>query len=612
MNPKVPTGSCTKPRYNLPVQKIKKLADWMSEHYIALLFALIAGSLTVLPHMLAVHALGTEYHGVPFLMIDNEDYYLARVQEIVDGHGFVGSSFFLEYKNVLPVVPSIGEYLYVALALVTHLAIPETLVLAKFLFPFFLFLLIYIFIQNVSGQNNEGEKNYWGAIAGAAIIVMGYDLVNYHLVYERLIGVAHTARVLSPWSRPVNPITGALFLFIYLNFLWVAWIKPSRAFVVLSGLAITLSLGYVFTVGIELAVLGVLIVLSLLWKEYLLTKRLLAVGAIGLGLASIYWINVLRTLTSGSDLAGKNGLMLMHTPLPNKVLLAVSALVIVMIIIARKYNNVHVWKERTQYMHVWFVFALLLGGFMVLNQQILTGRTIWPYHFVQYTNPIAILSLFIIGFTLIRPHVKNMWNVFVGISIVMSIAMAIWSATTYKYGIDEFRALQNNAPLFAWLNENAKKDCVVLTVDDDQEVLTGFIPGFTSCNVYGTKNFVSATIPHERLVHNFFILLRMRGVTDATVDAYLTRHRELVLRYFYKDYQELFELVHNDRIDKLTPSIASEYKAFYKVDLGKEISQYQVDYIVAKNELPEKVAQALALHINPVFESGSTTLYTFK
>lgn len=590
-----------------------RISSWLKDNYIALLLAVVAGFLTVLPHFLAVHDLSATYRGIPFFLIDNEDYYLARIHEITDGHGFVGSSFFLEYKDSLPVVPSIGEYLYVLLALLTNLSLPHTLLVAKFLFPFLLFMLIYTFIRRVSDTETEqGKQNILGALAGASIIVMGYDLINYHLIYERLMGAVTETRVLSPWSRPVNPITGGLFLFSYLHLIWMTFKERTKSSAIAAGILIALSLGYIFAVGIELTLLGLLLMLAMKWKDVELIKRLSIVGAVGLGLASIYWLSVLHTLTKGGDLAGKNGLMLMHTPLPNKVLIAAFIVIGVIVVIARRHKDVDLLKDRVKYQHLWFMFALLVSGIIVLNQQIITGMTVWPYHFVQYTNPIAIIAVIIFGFSLFGKYFKQTWKILMLIAILISVYLSAWSATTYVYAMDEFRAMQSFAPAYAWLNANAKKDCVVLTVDDDQELLTGFLPGFTSCNVYSTKNFVSASVPSARITHNFFVLLRMRGVTDESIDSYLNEHQDLVLRYYYKDYQELFGLVHNDRIKNLIPSLSRDYKIFFKLDFSAELKHYQLDYLLSKEVLSKDVEQDLLGHIKPVFKDGTITIYSFQ
>ncbi len=589
----------------------KPIKTWVVENYLAILFAILSGLLTVLPHLLAAHALGNDYHGIPFLMSDNEDYYLARVQEIADGHGFVSSPYFYEYKNTLPVVPSIGEYIYATLRILTGLSSPDTLVLAKFALPLLLFLLVYTFIRQVSEDNNS-TKNTWGAIAGACFIVLGIELIDYHTVYGRLTGTIHHMRFLSAWVRPVNPITGALFLFTYLHFLWRSLKEHSWLYPVLSGFLIALSLGYIFTVGIELTLLGFLFLFALWCKDFSLLKRLGGIAFVGIGIASLYWLSVFNALIKGGVSAGKNGLMHTHMLLPNKVLLATALLIALFIFIARKHEDLLIVRQRAKFLPLWFVFALLLSGMVVLNQQIVTGVTIWPYHFVQYTNPLAIASLFIVGFILLSHHYGRIWKILTGMIIVASVGFAALNATTYVYAMDTYRGFQDFAPAYTWLNAHAQKDCVVLSVDDDDELFTGFLPGFTSCNVYQTKNFVSGSTPDERVRFNFFVLLRMRGVGAGEIDEYLMQHSDLVLRYFYNDYQELFGLNKSDHIAIITPAIASEYKHFLQNDFFDELRRYRLDYVITRSHLSKKAEKELYGHLFQLFTSNNTTIYSFK
>ena len=128
---------------------LDKVLTMMSHHKQALIFAVIAGFIFFAPYWLFILSQGHNYQDIPFMQIDDEDIYLARMQDIVDGHYWLGSPVFYDYKNEPPMVPPVGEYVYVLPALLFHIPLTFVLIVSKFVFPFILFLLIYVFIYQI-------------------------------------------------------------------------------------------------------------------------------------------------------------------------------------------------------------------------------------------------------------------------------------------------------------------------------------------------------------------------------------------------------------------------------------------------------------------------------
>lgn len=60
----------------------------IKEHYLAFVLALFIGVITLVPQLLAIKNLGDRWQGVYPIVNDDEVYYLARGQEIVDGYYF--------------------------------------------------------------------------------------------------------------------------------------------------------------------------------------------------------------------------------------------------------------------------------------------------------------------------------------------------------------------------------------------------------------------------------------------------------------------------------------------------------------------------------------------
>ena len=584
--------------------------SWLEENYIALIFALLVGLISVAPHLLAWHALGASYQGIPFFYSDNEDYYLSRIHEIADGYYLVGSPYFFEYKNILPTALPVGEYFYILLSVLFHLTLPNTLILAKFIFPAILFLLAYHLIRIVSESEEGQEKNIWGAIAGGLLITLGNGIVDYATLLTHLTHQMSWP-VLSMWVRPVNPITGAILLFLFLIFLWRSTEKKSLCYPFFAAIILALSIGYIFTTVIAFAVAGIWILIQIWGKDLAAAKRLGLILLIAVAIDSIYFIQLLPNLShAGSNLAGRNGLMLTHAPLLNKVLLLSFSLFFLLFAYVYRVRKINIFAQAKKFSSLSFSLTILVACMLALNQQVLTGKTIWPYHFSQYSNILAIVSLFIASFMLLRPYVPFLWKIIVTGSIVVSIALGTWNASSYVYAMNSFSKLQDYAPLFEWLNTNAKKDCVILISEDENAQLSGLIPAFTSCNVYFTAN-LSGSVPLERVEHNFFVELRLHGISSSTVDQYLTDNEFVIKKYFYKDWVELFDPNKNARIESMFPTIANKYRVFIKNDFKEELEKYHIDYLIVRGNLDPSAQSALP-GLRKVYSTGSTTIFTLE
>ena len=88
----------------------------------------------------------------------NEDEYLMRIQEIIDGHPSLGSPVFYEYKSEPPLSPPVGEFLYALPTLMLGISPITTLVASKFFLPALLFLLVYLLVWRLSGVTNTTSK----------------------------------------------------------------------------------------------------------------------------------------------------------------------------------------------------------------------------------------------------------------------------------------------------------------------------------------------------------------------------------------------------------------------------------------------------------------------
>lgn len=568
---------------------MKQMNFFFKAHGWILLFGLIVGAISVAPHVFASRALGADYKGIPFMYLDDEDVYLVRMREIVDGHWPVGSPFFAEYKNERPLMMPLMELLYAALSLGLRISLPGVLVLTKFLFPAGLYLLgAWLTKRLVAGLGQDGKSVTWEAVAGGVLATLGYDLV-YDL--PRAVSVlrgTYAELWLPVWTRPVNPVTGGLLVFGYLILLWQL-IQRRRAWLAIPvGGLLGLMVSYFFSWGIALSITAVLGVFYLLRRDWRMIKLLCLALLVGFGVGGMYWLALAPDLgQSTQELMLKHGLFLTRTPLLNKTLLAAFAIFIgLTAFIASKAKNLKSVMAENWWM---FCAAFLLGGLWSLSQQIVTGRTIWPYHFVQYTKPLASIALIVAAAYALRPYLPRLWRGMLAAVIGVCVLSNVVLVRTYRNMLEDFRSRQSDMETFAWLNAEAPKDCVVLAVEE-VEHLSRLIPGFTHCNVYlSTVTF--SGVPEDRVRHNFFISLRLRGVTPETVRAYLGERKYLVRETFFSNWTELFHLGDESWLDQKIGELTPAYEEFYRSDFRQQLRRYRLDYVMSQRQLaPEDQA----------------------
>lgn len=580
--------------------KKSSVRDFLTAHGIALALALVVGVISGLPQILATQALGDEYQGIPFLYQDNDVTYLTRVHELVDGHTELASPFLHEYKDGgQSVMPAVGEWLYVPFL--------EAISITKFLFPALIFLLLYGFAFLVL----SGEQKKLGALAAASLGTIGYALIFPSEVLWLIKGADEP--YLSIWTRLVHPISGGLLLLGFListlqtvrGKLW--WALPGALF-------LGFSTGYIFAFGIGTVVSGIVFVLACFerrWKE---------VGAlIGMGIGALiinlpHFVSVLsRGVGAGSGDAQKAGLLLTHEPLVStSLLLAVLVVGALLFYLWRKGATLTVQSGLV------FSFVTVCACVMAMNQQLITGRTAWPQHFIQYAVPLIYIAL-IASLTSLTRIPQWVQKVLLVGAIVASFALGFVSLPSYKTVLEDYRTVNRYAGALTFLRAH-EGPCVAQPVEVSER-MNSFITAFTHCDVYLT-HYVFMGVPEDRIMHNFLVYMRLTGVTPETVKAFLQENRKKVWAVFFRDWRDIFHdtrdpwlLKQSDYVetevwlDSLSEKIASEYTASYDAGARELLTKYRLDYVVWDREGGTPFSPQAYPFLKPVFEADSVVVY---
>ena len=545
-------------------------------------FLLVAGAIIVAlvsfaPEFIAILRLGDGSRGMPFIFQANEDAYLARIREVTDGHGKIGSAFLYEYKDWNPMVPSVGEYMYAWPTVVFNLPLLPAYRAIKIIFPALLFVLVYTLIccLSLDSLSQSGRLN---AFVGGLLVTLGYDLVDFRSIITLIKDPTYFGS-LSVWIRPVNPITGAILIFAFLLLAFIITTKPRRYIFIPAALVWALTIGYVFSWTFILAFIGVLAGWAA-WRKDTYVLSQLGLTTLVWALVTLpYWLTVISSLSSpeGQAVAARSGLVLTHAPVINKFLLAATLVFIVSSIYFRYVNKNQ--KHESENLSWWFCVLLIVTCWIVFSQQIITGHSIWHHHYVQYTIPVILVIGMVMFNNWIKTSFFKLWVAGIGtvmVLIVLYNALALHSTSHY---VGVFKQLQRYQPLFTWIQANTNPDCVILNQDDPGAKFDTLIPAFTHCNVYA-PSWVFDGVPPERVWHNYLVMLRLRAVDPASVKSYLEEHAEEVTSYFFTNWNQLFYAADKAFTMETIDKLAVAYQDFIKKDFSSELKKYKLDYIV--------------------------------
>lgn len=566
---------------------LKLALSVIREHIAALLFAFLVGFLLGMPALLAAQALGETYQGIPFLFQDNENLYLARIQEVRDGHPTLGSPFVAEYKDSPTMLTSNGEHVYVYLTAFTGLSLPTIVVISKFVFPAILFLLVYA-LTFLLAVDIRALYPRMSAVAAASLVVVGIDFLQPSYIWH-LMSMATPELYLSPWTRIVNPITGGLFLFSF--FICTVLILQRRAWAPFwAGIALGLMSGYIFSFAIALSMIGVLGAFHTYTRQWDIVKTCVLTVLVGAAINIAQFKNFFSILGSSMahEFSLRNGLLVTHAPLLNKWLCVALFLLVTTVLMRRAFG-----AKYLSIAEIWIgsVFVSLL---LVMNQQILTGVTVWPQHFAQFSVPIIFISLTALCGAIAyqyRARVTYIWAAFLVAILITCLLFGYKMMGTYTAVMPEYVTQQRSAGALAWLRENAPKECSVFAIESF-DLLARMVPAYTHCNTYETI-YVFVGLPRERIVHNYFMHLRFMGLTAKNAPSYFATHTDEFRVLLFSDWEELFW--HNgnpwlesisdrpqvfEKYTALGPVLSKEYQANLKKDFLQELKQYALQYVI--------------------------------
>lgn len=550
-------------------------------------------------------------------MTDSGDaaFYLTLINKNYESVAPVGDPFQFEYRNLHnPFQLFLIEFGLGKIGKLLHLSIGTLVISMELVFPAILTLLLYGFVYTLS-------RSRLLAILAAGAMLLGNELVRQ----SNVVDIVNTFLLQGPYreflaySRPVNPQVSSIFLFAAV---WVCFYllqhPRSKAAVALTGVAVgTLAYIYVYAWAFAFVVLGVVFLYALVSRRFDLM--------ISAGIAVLFSVAVMAPfLIANIPLlihGGQSGLtqaITTHKPIVEKMILLPLFLYTCVWLyswLGRGEGLVLRWARmfREKYL---FVLLLLGAGLIVSNQQLLTGRVIFQQHFHFYTNiPTFLLAMsLLVGEVLVR--FSRVWRVaFVG-GVLLVLVWASSGVQVASYRAHETEALRNQAlaPVWTYLRTSAPKDSVVLSDWYLANRLTVFSPQF----VYASGGYdVTFAVPRERLVHDYFVLLALRGVSAENARTYMYQkdNREeignvLFVGTYWRDLCGSYACFPDSIIETLLP----QYQTFLKTPLLAQLKKYKIDFVLQDSTQGQDSQWRLngVVEKTPLVQSGPYTLYNVR
>lgn len=578
------------------------MVQLIKNHKWAVLFAFLVGVIVAFPQFYFPYDHADTYQGIYIANTDNEAGYLNRLQEVRDGHLLLGSATFKDGKDDPFIQPPLGEIIIVYLGKTFFLDLNNTVLLTRFLFAFLGFLAVYGFVFLIS-------KAKLTALAAATAVCLARSLLSRGAFFTLLQGGSPTAAFLD-FYRPVQPQANFLFFFGFLLFFWLFFEKKQRIWGVISALILGLSFYvYPYTWSFIYAFLGVLCLILIFQKKWPDVKRIIIMTLGGIFIALPYFLNVYRATLHPyfEEATLRFGLIETHQPILG--FLVLSIFIIFLLFFPRK------WPER--YI---FSLALFIAPFIVLNQQIITGKNFNSGHYHWFICQPLVVVFFVIMLLYqarfwqekLKLFQKKKINIsktlallIIGVSFYTAVVI---QAASYQESKEQVLHDQRYAPVVEWLNANTAKEEVVLADPHQADILSIY----TSLNLFYTSfSFHYFSASTERLLDSLFLFYRLDGVSrEEAKELFLQEQERYIIskRIYTTYYRDVFGSA-SAIPDQVLYSFAEKYQDFLLIPLDRFLKMYEVKYVVwdTKNYPQWKLPQYGFL--SKVYEKGDFIIY---
>lgn len=578
----------------------------VNKNIFILVVLILVGALHVYPDLKFIFRQGDSFKGVPYLAGNDETVYLSKLSAVIyRGDLRLTNPGTYEHQGGPMFLPSLAEIIEGLLGRSLSLAPWQTDILATFLFPAIICLLLYFLSLQLSGSFKFSLLSalaamlayYWLTSNIGAIFSLSTDYLNPALIF----------------SRPISPQFHFIPFLITLYLIYRSIFKDSSYFIailagIFSGLLFYTSLYYWTFVFSGLALMFVIDCSRGKRERF---KRYLLIALTALVISIPFWASYLMVnqLPYFDEIFKRMGGIYTHAA---DIPLIETGFLLFLI-----FMRFFVPGEKEQ---LYYMISFVGGGLICLNQQVITGKTIQPEHWRLLNNKIfIILSIFVCASFLFRLIEKSGFYRMLLKLLKSAPAFFFLCLSFFFLGLTQQNFnYANRSPLSARLQEiggalkyihNELPDDAVILTDPFREKEEQLISSLT-------KNY-----PY--LSGSFFLTSTMR---DAEI-----KERYFAALHFY-DYSPeeangLFKVMNGGLFrgmavhpscggsregnEAYTANLKDEYASFVKLEPLVALNKYKADYVLLNNTNRSRLisGKQIAAALMLSYDDGSYSIY---
>jgi ABC-type multidrug transport system fused ATPase/permease subunit len=448
------------------------------EHYIIIIGSLLLTFLIFAPLIVFPYVIKNDYQGININHFGTDSlFYLTRGREVLDGYS-LGNPVLREGKDGADIFFSYSEHILLApiklLGLAKEVDIVTLYNTYNFIGVFFLICLIYYLVWQLSGKKLL-------AITAALFAIGGYSIVYHKALFYNDLNV---------YARVIYPFVNSIILFLYLNLLVKSLKSIELKYKILAGAFFGLSFYiYLYLWSFVLALNGCLFLIFLFKKDFLQLKKVAFISILGLALGAYNLCQLF--LWSISEVGKQMSYFIWasfgHSPIFSKI--GFITLIIFAIYYYRRRDDEN-WP---------FMLAVILGGWVALNQQIVTGRMLqYGHYYFYFIVPLSIIISFYLVWHLIKSENLKKYLFLILICVVF-INTAGGQYKSFFTWLEVKRGEQNYRPIIDFLNRDQRPG--VILADLENELLYTI---YTSHNLFWHNSATFYNVPIQRFKDTLF------------------------------------------------------------------------------------------------------------